>query len=339
MTALPPQLTNEFEEARQHALRLRRRIQNTESTSANSDPVVLLVLHSAVEIWDQLLSIALDSFPTGVEVRFSDFVPETHPLQRLRQWMLEAEGQTGHDDASTFESTGNIVSALIQSIPVFERILRFRADSAEQPLSSTGATNAVHSAAARASELERLISRHAPQRELLIAEKDAEKARASAQAAELSAAMAAQKALSGEFGTLSKRETEIADNFRKLVVATVAILIGASATASIFGSNKLDDLVPHLAISVPLLILAGYFAREAAHHRRFGRWARVLQVQLQTIEAYVAPLNAEDRSRLLTEFGSRVLGPLPEAAGGEDDGDLTTALSIIERLAARPPKA
>lgn len=153
---------------------------------------------------------------------------------------------------------------------------------------------------------------------------------------DLEALMKAQRELSTEFDAIARREARMADVFRILVFLTIG-LIGVLGSLSAGSSQSLETRIGQsLAVSIPLFVLAGYLAREGGQHRRVGRWAKVLAVQLKTVGNYVAPLSESDRSELLREFGSRVLGALPDVSGKGGDGeDLTTALTIIERLAGR----
>jgi hypothetical protein len=54
--------------------------------------------------------------------------------------------------------------------------------------------------------------------------------------------------------------------------------------------------------------LAIYLARQSSYHRSHAAWARSLEVQLDTLEAYIAPLDDVDKSKLRAEFGRRVFG-------------------------------
>ncbi len=206
-----------------------------------------------------------------------------------------------------------------------------------------GADEYGHVAASRlvsqAESLTSIVEAYAAHRAQSREREEAEAQELAKRRADIEAAMAAQKKLSKKFEDEAIAETSRANYFRVLVVLTVgalAIFAGLTALGSTPQGATWETLVGHLAVSVPAFVLAGYFAREAAQHRRLARWLRVLAVQLETAEDYVRPLEESDRSTLLLALGQRVFGPLPDLTGpGSDDGDLTTALGIIERLAER----
>ncbi|WP_157571554.1 hypothetical protein [Nocardioides alkalitolerans] len=154
-------------------------------------------------------------------------------------------------------------------------------------------------------------------------------------------AMDAQNALKAAFQQMSDDEAGTANQLRLLVFYTLTgLAVMAIAIALIFarqtGISTWTSVATHLGVSIPVLGLAGYLAKESAQHRRISRWAGVMAVQLATIRNYVEPLEKDQARELMKAFGDRVLGELPPDTKNESDsGNLTTALDIIQRFATQ----
>ena len=139
----------------------------------------------------------------------------------------------------------------------------------------------------------------------------------------------------GEVGALSlgihfqeyaTRESRIADRLRAAALLVVAVLTLATAVFLFGGAPTtvgMQELV-RLSIAVPLIALAGYLGREASRHRRIANWARQREVQLKTLDAFVAPMSDEDKQKLRLQLGGRVFGvDLPDLTAKEDSPSVT----------------
>lgn len=83
--------------------------------------------------------------------------------------------------------------------------------------------------------------------------------------------------------------------------------------------------------TVPALALAFWFSHESNNHRMVARRAKEVEVRLYTLEAFLAPLEPEQRAQLRTKVGESILvGPLALTPGTEKHA--LDAQAIIERL-------
>lgn len=153
-----------------------------------------------------------------------------------------------------------------------------------------------------------------------------EKAEEAADSAAESAGTTAEHSLSEEFVNLAKKETDAADKFRGATVFLFAtVIIYTAVVAYVESAKPAIEIGQKLGLTVPVLLLAGYFAREANQHRRTGRWASVLEAQLKSIRAYSIELNPSQRDELKLLFGKRVFLESPETAATSQDPTPVTA--------------
>ena len=167
----------------------------------------------------------------------------------------------------------------------------------------------------------------------------AELAEEAADAAAESAGETAAVTLSGEFDALAATESRSGNIFRGL---TIAFLLGAvvySAVIAFVAKTPSVELAQKLAVTVPILLLAGYFTREASHHRRTSQWASVLGAQLRSLRAYTAALKPEQAADLRYDLGRRVFLTSPESGEASPGADGATLDLIAERLSPRGPAA
>lgn len=154
----------------------------------------------------------------------------------------------------------------------------------------------------------------------------------------------------GEVGALSlgthferyaSRESQTADRLRIASLLIVGITTIATAMYLLgFGTASADvawqELV-RISLAIPLVALAGYLGREASRHRRIANWARQREVQLKTLEAYIAPMPEKDRQRLRADLGRRVFGSdLPDLASKEDSPALPAPPATNKQRQAPP---
>ncbi len=179
----------------------------------------------------------------------------------------------------------------------------------------------------------RMWQRYAPVRAAHVAQEDAKRAEAQAERDRLDAAVAAQAVLAEKFETIALAEKRLASTFRLTAVATVLFIPLLIVVSSTYVDNWQDRSVLALGISVPFFAVAGYLTREASQHRRVARWASTIDVQLRTLEGFIKVLTTDElRDKLLSEFGTRVFGPMPDpTSSGGDSTELVTALTVLER--------
>lgn len=167
-----------------------------------------------------------------------------------------------------------------------------------------------------------------------------------------SAGKAAQAA--GQTGTsgmslayqkLAGEELKAANGFRW---ATIGMSAAAAALATLFifgpilgmisdfGTNDYPHLFQRIVFLAGILGLAGYFARQAHHHRAMANWARSVDVQLQTFEAFLDPVSNEDvRNELRQAFAVRVFGDHPAMKGEPPVTSSAAVLDAAVSLAAK----
>lgn len=127
-------------------------------------------------------------------------------------------------------------------------------------------------------------------------------------AAQQAAGRTGDVALGAHFGQLASRETRTANVLR---LCAIGILLALVAAATIIISRNpsigsVSEEILRVSVSLPLAVLAAYLGRESSRHRSAADWARQLEVQLETLDAFIAPLAEERRQYLREEFGKLV---------------------------------
>lgn len=118
-----------------------------------------------------------------------------------------------------------------------------------------------------------------------------------------------ESALASHFGKYADEESRSADIFR---AGTISCLLFVAAVATLLvifvgvGNGNVTADVEHVAIIVPIAVLAAYLGRESGRHRQFARSARELQVRLLTFDAFIEPLTDSQKEAVRTEFAKRI---------------------------------
>lgn len=139
-----------------------------------------------------------------------------------------------------------------------------------------------------------------------------------------------QLALSTEFDGLATQEVRAALIFRVLTILLFVGVIVYAAAVAYSEKEPSVEMAQKLAVGVPVLLLAGYFAKEGAQHRKTARWAGVLGVQLRSVRAYTVGLDPDETKALRAEFGRRVFMETPDttdALAGMDATQTTSPLN------------
>lgn len=140
--------------------------------------------------------------------------------------------------------------------------------------------------------------------------------------------------------TLSSHFKKIGDRERRsstiLRTTAVSCLLAAAMIGYFLSKERTTTamLAERLSVGIPLLLLAGYFAREAAHHRKVSRWAEEIEVKLLTLDAYIEPLDKTQQNELRTEFGKQIY-QVPEGSTQAGDiglGVLGEVNGLIDRV-------
>lgn len=180
-------------------------------------------------------------------------------------------------------------------------------------------------------------------------EKAASDAESIAQTARDAAGVTGDLTLSKYFSELGVEQRVSANWFRGFAIALIVIAVllaivthpGFAAGEWIVPKvkNEWVALTYRLALLVGIGTLATYLARQAGHHRRIADWAEALSVQLKTLEAFVAPLEPEDRADIYRVFASRVLGASPGTGSHQDESlSISQASDLLITLLRRNPQ-
>ncbi|WP_328446084.1 hypothetical protein [Amycolatopsis sp. NBC_00438] len=150
------------------------------------------------------------------------------------------------------------------------------------------------------------------------------------------AGQVAENTLSTHFKTIADRERKSSTILR---ITAVACLLVAASAGYLLSKDKATTamLTERLSVGIPLLLLAAYFAREAAHHRKVSRWAEEIEVKLLTMDAYIEPLDKSQRNELRTDFGKQIY-QMPEGSTQVPDiglGVLGEVNGLIDRVSKR----
>jgi TolA-binding protein len=119
--------------------------------------------------------------------------------------------------------------------------------------------------------------------------------------------------------------------------------IGVSAFALVYHVTHaftLDGFLAKAGVSIPILVLAGYLAREASKHSERGNFSRLRQRQLESLPAYVDGLQVEKRAvlyeALAPGFFSPVLSPKQEKEGATVPDPVRGAIDLLIEAAKKP---
>lgn len=127
------------------------------------------------------------------------------------------------------------------------------------------------------------------------------------------------------------------------VILGIALPVAALTTEKIVFSSVVDPIAGtaiKAIIGLPFLALAAYFARISSQHRETERYLRILVTQIDSVQAYAAVLDDEERRHLIVNLGNRAfadpglaradkgkVGALPE----DVTGLLTKALDLVAK--------
>lgn len=134
-----------------------------------------------------------------------------------------------------------------------------------------------------------------------------DRAKEAAQTARAAAGEGGSFALADSFDMYARAEERKANTWR---VVALLCFIGLAALAFYFLGRTTDSstatVLRKLGSLLPVAAIAGYAARESASHRDTSRWAKSLAVQLQTVQAYIQPLDRDRGADILQALGMKV---------------------------------
>jgi len=122
----------------------------------------------------------------------------------------------------------------------------------------------------------------------------------------------ARTGMAGGYQEYAEAEAKQADRYRlgTIVLGVAAVLVlGAEILFGDFGDVATEALVLKFTLSAALGGLAGYTARQSAHHREAARRARNIQLALASIGPYLQQLEESKRVAVLEAFAFLFFAP------------------------------
>lgn len=162
-----------------------------------------------------------------------------------------------------------------------------------------------------------------------------EQAQQAAIASREAAGTTADITLGSYYGSIASEESASAKSFRRGAIAclVIGVAIAAWIAAVIITDHEegVSSQLFKLAACLPVLGVAFYLSHESTSHRMVARRAKEVEVRLQTMEAFLAPLERDQKIILRVKVGESILsGPLNLSAG--TDKQAVDAQAIIEKL-------
>ncbi|WP_433504876.1 hypothetical protein ACQP04_35915 [Pseudonocardia halophobica] len=146
--------------------------------------------------------------------------------------------------------------------------------------------------------------------------------------------------LASHFADHATEQKASADRLR-IGASALLIVISIFAGVVVFRAeltNRADITeLAKVAITLPLAALAAYLGREASRHRRAADWSRQLEIQLRTLDAFIAPMSDQEQNRQRVELGRRVFGASDVKEAEKDNSpalisDAATLLSSVANM-------
>ncbi|MEI2278284.1 hypothetical protein OHC50_12525 [Paenarthrobacter ilicis] len=215
-----------------------------------------------------------------------------------------------------------------------------------------GLSGAIHKR--RLAEAEGMLQLLEAQRNIRRIETNANQAldrtEAAASKASEAAGVTSESVMASHYKAMADGESAKAGNFR---LWTMVSTLFAGATAGVFllgpalgweaiaiDASDWVHLIQRAIVTAAIFAFAAYLARQAHQHRSMANWAGSLAVQLQTFEAFLAPISSEEvQDQLRVSFAGRAFGDHPTIKG-EPVGAGSSALTekAIDLLAKNAGK-
>ncbi|WP_036571414.1 hypothetical protein [Nocardioides sp. URHA0032] len=163
--------------------------------------------------------------------------------------------------------------------------------------------------------------------------------------AEKAAGLAADATLAQQFKTEASNQNVAKWTYRILATGLFATSIAIAVRLSSTIEDEPRDtqwpyLVAHLLVTTAVLALGAYLARLGNQHAERSAWAKTIEMQLKTFEAFTAPIDdPPTRWRIHEEFARRVLGSPPAASASDETASAPSvaALAEVAALLRREP--
>lgn len=155
-----------------------------------------------------------------------------------------------------------------------------------------------------------------------------------ARAAANAAGAAADATIGSQFDAMADGELKQARFFRQAAFGLAVVAVVLALVLLLVGTKETEDWA---AISVRVLAvaslaaLAAYASRIAAQHREVGVWARVVAVQLRSLDAFVTSIEDQaTKDRVREVAAMRMFGAPPSLKA-----ELSDSIAVISAVAAQ----
>jgi len=145
--------------------------------------------------------------------------------------------------------------------------------------------------------------------------------------------------LAREYGRHAKAEEERADRYTRAAIgAGLLAAIGTAVIAYLAFSKEsgVGAVLTKGALSIPLILFAGYLARLAGQFRKKAWGWRHVELQIQTSEPFIALLDDEPRKALLAALALRFFPGQSQTPDGDAVADLGDPAAILNSLGFSP---
>lgn len=140
--------------------------------------------------------------------------------------------------------------------------------------------------------------------------------------------------VTGNYKMEAGSERRSANVFRWIaLLAMVLIVAGVASTLKVAlqADAAWQQVFLRIGITIALAIPAAYAARESERHRRLERKYRRMELELSSIDTYLAKLPEATRHELKAKLAERFFGQSEEEGGSDrDDAVATSALDIVK---------
>lgn len=136
--------------------------------------------------------------------------------------------------------------------------------------------------------------------------------------------------LAGGYSQTADAEEKRAFWLRLSAIGCFLGAIGVSVFALVYHvvhAFSLDGFFAKAAVSLPVLVLAGYLAREASHHNDRADFNRQRQRQLESLPAYVDALDVTQKAALYEVLAPGFFNSARNEKRGGKDGEITPELT------------
>lgn len=152
---------------------------------------------------------------------------------------------------------------------------------------------------------------------------------------------AAQKVISTEYGMYATKQDAAANKWSWSAVVTAAAGVVVAVVVILSGHDlTVTDSIARTAISVAVLGVAGFMARESSGHRREARDAKRTQLDINTMRPFLATLPEEQQIELQRQLALRVFNrPLANEGQHTSMSPFSGKLDEAPSSDAAPPRA